>query len=271
MTIAPAPQRAAAAAPVELSVVVPAHNESAALLGLIDEIASALGGGASYEIIVVDDCSSDDTATVLGVAARRHAQLRCLRHGARRGQTAAIWSGVRAARAPLVATFDGDGQNDPADIARLRAAWDDGAPDREPRLVAGQRRKRRDSLTKRVSSRIANGVRSRWLDDRTPDTGCGLKLFARDAFLALPAFDHAHRFLPALFLSAGGSVTLIDVTHRARRTGRTHYGVFDRLSVGVIDLLGVKWLQRRTLAQADAQELFVETPPETARDTPQEE
>jgi len=156
----------------------------------------------------------------------------------------AIRTGVKAARAPFIATLDADGQNDPADIPRL---WEiaRAAPPLPPLLVAGYRRKRRDSWVKRMSSRIANGVRRRLLRDATPDTGCGLKLFRRDLFLDLPAFDHMHRFLPALVRRQGGSTVSVEVNHRPRERGRSNYGVFDRLWVGIVDLLGVMWLMRR--------------------------
>jgi dolichol-phosphate mannosyltransferase len=152
---------------------------------------------------------------------------------------------VRSARAPWIATLDGDGQNDPADIPRLLAVLRN--PDRPNRLelVVGCRVMRKDTLVKRVSSRVANGVRRRMLRDATPDTGCGLKLFSRDVFLALPFFDHMHRFLPALVLRGGGAVVAVPVGHRARLRGRSHYGVMDRLWIGMVDLLGVMWLARR--------------------------
>jgi dolichol-phosphate mannosyltransferase len=163
-----------------------------------------------------------------------------------RGQSFAILTGVRAARAPWIATLDGDGQNDPADITKLLAAREGVAPGgRGPLLLAGFRRRRRDSWLKRLSSRVANGVRGRLVGDRTPDTGCGLKLFEREALLALPHFDHMHRFLPALFLRAGGQVVSVEVGHRPRTRGTSHYGMFDRLWVGIVDMIGVMWLIRR--------------------------
>jgi len=162
------------------------------------------------------------------------------------GQSAAVRTGVRMARAPLVATLDGDGQNDPADIPLLlekyRAANGD---DARPLLIAGQRAQRRDTGLRRLSSRIANGVRAWLLDDATPDTGCGLKLFARDHFLALPFFDHLHRFMPALFIREGGRVLSVPVNHRPRERGQSHYGVWNRLWVGIVDIAGVLWLKSR--------------------------
>jgi dolichol-phosphate mannosyltransferase len=225
----------------ELSVVVPVCNEAENVLPLIQEIRTQLNGLASYELIFVDDGSDDGTGERL--ASVDIPNLRVIRHRERCGQSTAIRTGVWAARADWVVTLDGDGQNDPADIPVLLAAKGDAGD--EPLLVTGYRRERRDSLMKRISSRVANAVRGRLLGDRTPDTGCGLKLFRRDAYLALPYFDHMHRFLPALFLRAGGRVLSVDVRHRPRRHGRTKYGVHNRLWVGIIDLLGVMWLMAR--------------------------
>lgn len=224
-----------------LSVVVPVYNEAESILSLVEEIRAELSGQAAYELIVVDDGSDDGTREVLASIADPH--LRVIRHRGRCGQSTAIRTGVKAARSDWVVTLDGDGQNDPKDIALLLAAKE-GAGDGFL-LVTGRRRERRDSLVKRLSSRIANSVRGRLLADRTPDTGCGLKLFQRDAFLELPYFDHMHRFLPALFLRAGGQVLSVDVHHRPRQHGRTKYGVHDRLWVGIVDLLGVMWLKTR--------------------------
>ncbi|HEY1301428.1 MAG TPA: glycosyltransferase family 2 protein [Stellaceae bacterium] len=228
---------------MELSVVIPVMNEAENVVPLIGEIAAALDGLLSYEIVCVDDGSSDGTATEIARLAA--SQVRLVRHRSRCGQSAAIRSGVAAAVAPWIATLDGDGQNDPADIPRLwrLARETPGAP----LLIAGDRRDRRDSRSKRIASRIANRVRSRLLGDATPDTGCGLKLFPRALFLDLPAFDHMHRFLPALALRAGGKVISVPVNHRPRRRGVSKYGVFDRLTVGIVDLFGVMWLQRRAL------------------------
>ncbi len=229
---------------MELSVVVPAHNEAENVGPLVREIAAALGG-ADYEIVVVDDGSTDATPERLAELARSQRSLRTVRHPSSRGQSFAIVTGVRAARGAWIATLDGDGQNDPADIVRLVAARDAAPGAAGPLLVTGYRKRRRDTRLKRLSSRVANAVRGRLLGDRTPDTGCGLKLFERDAFLALPHFDHLHRFLPALFLRAGGRVISVEVSHRPRERGRSHYGMWDRLWVGIVDMLGVWWLIRR--------------------------
>jgi dolichol-phosphate mannosyltransferase len=229
---------------MELSVVIPVRNEAPNIAPLVAEIRAALDGACDYEIVYVDDGSSDDTAAVVRGLARDFSRLRLVRHRHSAGQSAAIRSGVVAARADWIATLDGDGQNDPADIARLWATAKAAAP-APPLLVAGYRRKRRDSAMKRLSSRIANGVRATLLGDDTPDTGCGLKLFRRALFLDLPFFDHCHRFLPALVKRQGGSTVSVVVNHRARARGTSNYGTLDRLFVGIADLIGVMWLMRR--------------------------
>lgn len=231
-------------APPQLAVVVPVHNEAGNIAPLIDEIRRTLDGRYAYEIVYVDDASGDSTAAELAQAAARFPAVRVITHRRRSGQSAAIWTGVKAARAPVIATLDGDGQNDPADIPGLVGELDK-ASDKTLLLVAGLRARRRDTWAKRISSRIANGVRSRLLGDDTPDTGCGLKVFARAAFLDMPRFDHMHRFLPALMLCRGGAVISVPVNHRARGRGSSNYGVVDRLGVGIVDLLGVMWLLRR--------------------------
>jgi len=231
---------------VDLAIVIPVLNEAESLAPLLDEIAVALNGQTGYEILVVDDGSSDATCEVLSRRLERRPALRWIRHRNRCGQSAAIASGVEAARADWVVTLDGDGQNDPADLPKLIAVRDSAdAAEALPWLIAGRRAKRRDTWTKRVASRIANAVRSALLGDATPDTGCGLKLFERDTFLQLPFFDHMHRFLPALMLRQGGRVISVPVRHRPRLLGRSHYGVWNRLWVGLVDLIGVSWLRRR--------------------------
>ena len=232
---------------MDLSVVVPAHNEAESLGPLVREIGVALGE-ASYEIVLVDDGSTDATSARAEEIARANPRVRVVRHPTSRGQSFAIATGVRAARGVWIATLDGDGQNDPADIPKLlalRGPGRAGTSGAGPLLVAGYRRKRRDSWLKRVSSRVANAVRGRLLGDRTPDTGCGLKVFEREAFLALPHFDHMHRFLPALFLRAGGRVVSVEVAHRPRERGVSHYGMWNRLWAGIVDMFGVWWLIRR--------------------------
>ncbi|HUK58634.1 MAG TPA: glycosyltransferase family 2 protein [Stellaceae bacterium] len=231
---------------MELSVVIPVRNEAPNIVPLVAELRAALEGSCDFEIIYVDDGSSDGTAAAIAALARSWPRLRLLRHARSFGQSAAIMSGVKAARGHFIATLDGDGQNDPADVPRLyemaRAA-----PRAPALLVAGLRAKRRDTVTRRLASRIANGVRAGLLGDATVDTGCGLKVLRREAFLELPFFDHCHRFLPALVLRGGGRVVSVPVNHRPRAGGRSNYGVFDRLWVGIVDLLGMMWLMRRAI------------------------
>ena len=231
------------AAPL-VSVIVPVRNEGPNILPLIAEIRAALEGTA-YEIVYVDDGSTDDTAARLAEAAQAGPVLR-RRHRLSCGQSAAVATGVAAARGIWIATLDGDGQNDPADIPGLlaRASAED-AKGGGPVLIAGHRTTRRDGPAKRIASRLANAIRAGLLRDATPDTGCGLKVFARAAFLDLPRFDHMHRYLPALFIRAGGRVVSVPVHHRPRSRGTSKYGTWDRLWVGIFDLIGVAWLQRR--------------------------
>ena len=241
------PQHGPQPAPM-LSVVIPVHNEADNVGPLAEEIHAALDGRVEFEIVYVDDASSDDTPQRLLALAARDARLRVLRHRANAGQSTALLTGVRHARGELVATLDGDGQNDPADIPALLARWRDEQRTLGdgPLLIAGWRASRRDTWIRRLSSRIANGVRRRVLGDGTPDTGCGLKLFRREDFLALPYFDHLHRFLPALVIRHGGRVVSVPVNHRPRLRGQSHYGIGNRLFVGIVDMAGVLWLRRRT-------------------------
>jgi len=235
---------------MDLSIVIPVKNEAGNIAPLVAEIGAALdGAGVDYEIVYVDDGSSDATAAELARLRAGNPRLRVVTHAASCGQSAAIRSGVRAARAPWIATLDGDGQNDPADLPALwqiaKGYSEAAAPAAPPLLLAGHRARRQDSWSKRRASKIANAIRRRLLHDDTPDTGCGLKLFSRALFLDLPYFDHMHRFLPALTLRAGGVVRSLPVNHRPRERGVSKYGVFDRLWVGIGDLLGVMWLRRR--------------------------
>ncbi|HEC90507.1 MAG TPA: glycosyltransferase, partial [Alphaproteobacteria bacterium] len=223
--------------PVELAVVVPVRNEQGNISPLIDEISRALGA-VNFEIVYVNDGSTDATASILADCAKKYPALKVVTHKAAFGQSAAIASGIKAARATVIATIDGDGQNDPADIPRLLAVYNE-ADDNARLLVAGLRTVRKDTWAKRMSSRIANRVRRRLLHDDTPDTGCGLKVFSRSTFMEMPRFDHMHRFLPALMMRQGGRVVSVPVNHRRRRSGVTKYGLFDRLWVGIIDLFGV--------------------------------
>ncbi|MFP5404301.1 MAG: glycosyltransferase family 2 protein [Gammaproteobacteria bacterium] len=228
-----------------LSVVVPVKNEQDNVEPLVREIAAALAGAATFEIVYVNDGSTDATQARLDALKAEFPMLRVIRHRASCGQSRAVTTGVQAARYEWIATLDGDGQNDPADIPALLDTLADPAQPANLELLAGWRAKRNDTFVRRLSSKIANGVRSRMLKDSTPDTGCGLKLFARESFLALPNFDHMHRFLPALVLRNGGAVVSVPVHHRARERGSSKYGIHNRLWVGIVDLFGVAWLQRR--------------------------
>jgi len=229
---------------IEFSVVVPVCNEAENVEPLAREIDAALQGRA-YEMIFIDDGSTDETAANLRKLKSSLPTLRVLSHSFRSGQSAAVASGVRAARAAWVATLDGDGQNDPADIPKLIAARDS-AEGRGVQLFMGNRRaSRKDTAWRRLQSRIANGVRSGLLGDDTPDTGCGIKLFSRDVFMDLPRFDHMHRFLPALFQRQGARVISVPVSHRERTRGTSKYGMLNRAFVGIVDIIGVLWLRRR--------------------------
>ena len=232
---------------LDLSVVIPVYNEAGNVAPLAAEVRAALADSLAWELIFVDDGSSDGTRAELAALAAREPSLRVVRHAGNFGQSAAIWSGVAAARAPLVATLDGDGQNDPADLPKLYAALRDSPPAERVAMVSGLRVARHDTVLRRLSSRIANGVRRRALGDGATDTGCGLKVFRREAFLALPRFDHMHRFLPALIQRDGLAVRYLAVAHRPRLRGASKYGMLDRLWVGVVDLLGAMWLRRRAL------------------------
>jgi len=228
-----------------LSVVVPVRNEAENVEPLVREIATALAHLSAFEIVYVDDGSDDATLGELQRVRAIVPQLRVVRHATSCGQSTAILTGVRRARYPWIATLDGDGQNDPADIPRLLERLGTAHPDQSLHMLAGWRAHRHDSWMRKVSSRIANGVRSRVLRDATPDTGCGLKVFARETYLRLPFFDHMHRFLPALVQRLGGRVESVVVSHRPRTRGRSKYGVHNRLWVGIVDLFGVAWLIRR--------------------------
>lgn len=230
---------------VTLSVVIPMYNETENAPILLKEVCAALQGKLEYEIVVVNDGSNDNTQQVLQNLQTEIPQLKIVRHLKNRGQSAAIVSGVRHAAAPWIATLDGDGQNDPADIPALFAHTSDYNPDKNALLIAGNRRKRNDNWLRRLSSRVANGIRQGLLHDGCPDTGCGLKVFSRQAFLQLPHFDHMHRFLPALFHRAHGRIINVPVNHRPRVLGQSKYGVWNRLWVGIVDLFGVRWLQHR--------------------------
>ena len=228
-----------------ISVVVPVKNEQDNVEPLVREIAAALSSNAEFEIVYVNDGSTDNTARVLAGLKTEFSMLRVITHRAACGQSQAVATGVKHARYEWIATLDGDGQNDPADIPALLKALTDPAQPANLQLLAGWRSKRQDTFIRKLSSKIANGVRSRFLRDNTPDTGCGLKVFARATFMELPHFDHMHRFLPALVQRNGGAVVSVPVNHRSRERGTSKYGIHNRLWVGIVDLFGVAWLQRR--------------------------
>ena len=236
----------------DISVVVPVHDEAGAAPALAREIAAAFAG-RSYEMIFVDDASRDATRAELEALRAELPTLRVLAHGKNAGQSRAVRTGVRAARAPIVVTMDGDGQNPPADAPRLADALIAAPP--EVALVGGRRVKRQDSGAKRQASLWANRIRKRLLHDDADDTGCGLKAFRRDAFLALPYFDHIHRYLPALMIREGYRNLYLDVGHRHRETGRSKYTNFSRLKASVSDLLGVMWLKTRLRQPGDVTEI----------------
>lgn len=222
----------------ELSVVVPVCNEEDNVAPLIHEIHAAFAG-RDIEIIYVDDGSTDGTVAAVHQVRQAGIPVRLLRHSIRRGQSAAVHTGICQARADWVGTLDGDGQNDPADLPKLYALRD------QATLVIGNRVQRQDTWRRHAQSRIANGVRGWLLGDGTPDTGCGIKVMHRESFLQLPYFDHMHRFLPALFQRSGETVLSVPVAHRPRERGISKYGLFDRLWVGIVDIFGVMWLRRR--------------------------
>jgi dolichol-phosphate mannosyltransferase len=233
---------------MNISIVIPVHNEANNIALLIAEIEKALSCANAYEIIVVDDGSEDQTANVLKSLLDNGVQnLRVIRHQQQCGQSTAICTGVKIASFPYVATLDGDGQNDPADIPRLyQALVQQSDSIANLWMVAGWRNNRNDSPWRLFSSKFANTIRATLLGDHTPDTGCGTKIFFKDKFLELPYFDHMHRFLPALVIRAGGQVVSEPVNHRARLNGHSNYGTLDRLGAGMTDILGVIWLQKRT-------------------------
>jgi dolichol-phosphate mannosyltransferase len=231
------------AVPVDVSIVVPVRNEQDNVAPLIAEITAALDGRWPYEIIYVNDGSTDATPARLAELMQTRANLRRIDHAASSGQSAAVRTGVRNARGGIVATLDGDGQNNPAFLPNLISAIQDGGG--RVGLAAGQRVGRKDTGFKKAQSKIANAVRNAILKDGTRDTGCGLKAFRRDVFLSMPYFDGLHRFLPALVRREGFDIAYVDVTDRPRQSGVSNYGFFDRLWIGIMDLVGVWWLIRR--------------------------
>jgi len=248
---------------IYVSIVIPAKNEEDNIAKLIAEVRASLEGRFTYEIIYIDDGSTDRTREVLHELQNDCPNLKVWSHRTSAGQSRAIYHGIHLASYPIIATLDADGQNDPADIPAMVEKLvglntDDSQasagshvepslfdPPGKTALIAGYRKNRKDTWMKKISSRIANGFRSRILKDRTPDTGCGLKVFYRDVFLRLPYFDHLHRFLPALVQRIGYTVSIHEVAHRPRNAGTSKYGLHDRLWAGLVDIMGVMWLQKR--------------------------
>ena len=235
----------------DFSVVVPVYNESGAAPALAREIAAAFGDRA-YEMIFVNDASRDDTLAQLTALKTEIPQLRVLSHASNSGQSRAVRTGILAAKAPIIVTLDGDGQNDPADAPRLAERL--AASAESLALVGGERVKRQDSAAKKWASKWANGIRKKLLRDEANDTGCGLKAFRREAFLRLPYFDHIHRYIPALMLREGYEVVFEPVNHRHRTTGVSKYTNFGRLKVALTDLFGVMWLQSRSRLPGEVSE-----------------
>ncbi|MFO1143983.1 MAG: glycosyltransferase [Amaricoccus sp.] len=231
--------------PPWLSIVVPMKNEAENVAFVTEAIAAACADLGTYEVIYVDDGSTDATAAVVLGLRESHPMLRLVQHAASAGQSAAIDSGVKAARGGVICTLDGDGQNPPAEIRKLAARLEGTAFPEGVALIAGQRIGRQDTASKRWASRMANGIRERLLKDGTRDTGCGLKMIRRDVFLGLPYFDHMHRYLPALVARDGWKTLHVDVAHAERHAGRSNYANLGRALVGVQDLFGVMWLIRR--------------------------
>ncbi|WP_413873810.1 glycosyltransferase family 2 protein [Albidovulum sp.] len=227
-----------------ISIVIPAKNEAGNLPMLLDGIDAALAAHGDHEVLVIDDGSTDATVEVVRARMQARPNLRLIRHDVSGGQSAAVHSGVLAAKGKIVCTLDADGQNPPSELPKLLAPLLAPGSARIG-LVAGQRVGRQDTLSKKLASRLANGIRARALKDGTRDTGCGLKAFRREGFLRLPFFNHMHRYLPALFVRDGWEVAHVDVAHAPRHAGRSHYNNLQRGFVGAIDLLGVMWLIRR--------------------------
>ena len=250
------PRKRADASVPDISVIVPVLNEAGNIRPLIDEICDAFSG-RDFEIIYVDDASTDDGPAELAQAIRDIPQLRVLRHERRAGQSAAIRSALGVARGDLVGVLDGDGQNVPADLPKLESVLKAAVADGQGALgmAAGIRAKRQDSAKRLFASRAARWIRVRFLADRHPDSGCGTKVLHRSLFLQLPFFNHMHRFMPSLVTRHGGFVIGADVAHRERVRGTSKYRILDRLLVGISDIFGVMWLLRRAPRQGTVTEL----------------
>ena len=232
---------------IDLSIVVPIHNEENNIAKLFEEIVTAIKTDYSFEVLFVDDGSNDSSLKILKDLNSQYNNLRIVRHKIKSGQSAALLSGVKFSYGEWIVTLDGDGQNDPKDIITLLTERNKLNFNEGLFMFVGQRKKRIDSNYKKIQSKIANIIRKSLLNDRTPDTGCGLKLFQRSLFLSLPHFDHMHRFLPALAIIKGASIISIKVNHRKRYSGTSHYGMIDRLFAGIFDLFGVLWLKKRLI------------------------
>ena len=230
---------------MRISLVIPVFNEEGNIGPLITEAFASVPESALGEVVIVDDASDDATGPVVKALLAEYSTLRYIRHERRSGQSAAIRTGVRAAEFPLIATIDGDGQNDPADIVRLYKYFEELGG--EPAMVAGLRKNRKGPGSRKVASRFANWIRDKVLADDCPDTGCGLKLYSREAFLELPYFCTMHRFLPALFLTYGHKIVYSEVNDRPRLHGQSKYSNFTRALIGLYDLVGVSWLRKRTV------------------------
>ena len=238
---------------MRISVVIPAFNEEGNIGRLIEETFAKVPETALGEVIAVDDASVDGTGNEIKALLGLHKRLRYLRHGQRAGQSAALRTGILAARFPIIATMDGDGQNDPADIMPLAKRL--GSEGLEPAMAAGIRAARKGSNSRKAASRFANWVRDKVLADGCPDTGCGIKLYRREAFLELPFFAGMHRYLPALFLTYGHEIAYEPVNDRPRLKGASKYTNLGRGLIGLYDLVGVSWLRRRTLVPPIAEDV----------------
>ncbi len=230
---------------MEISIVIPVYNEAENIINLVLSINNVMQhSNENYEIIVVDDASTDTTLSVLCDLQKKLSCLRIIHHKFNCGQSTGLYTGIYAADGTIIVTLDGDGQNDPDNIPAMIQCFKRNQKNHVD-MIAGYRKKRNDNALRRFSSKIANKIRSSLLKDNTPDTGCGLKIFYRSTFLLLPFFDHMHRFLPALVQRHGGKVISMEVNHLPRRYGESKYGVWNRLWVGIVDLAGVMWLNRR--------------------------
>ena len=238
------------------SIVIPCRDEEENIAPLVAEICEVVGNRSDIEVIIVDDGSADGTRDrILRARLQMPLPVRIIAHSRNLGQSAGLCTGIDAARGDWIVTMDGDGQNDPRDVVKFIDWLETQGVDTDIVIVCGHRQKRHDTWIRRLSSKVANGVRARVLGDATPDTGCGLKLIRRDTFQTLPRFDHMHRFLPALAQRTGGQIVSVEVRHRPRVRGESKYGVHNRLWVGIIDMFGVLWLKRRSFKESAIEEL----------------